>query len=356
MKMILNICGREIEPGSRHFFRMRVASLLDGNDLTIPLHVIRGSVDGPVLGLLAGVHGEEYYQNRIIRRLITETSPDELNGTILAVPVANPIAFSHTSRRTPDPPDSTVDFTNLNRVFPGKRLTPLFGSMEPTDVSLTMKMAAVLSEEVIQRCDYIMDFHGHRMNGALKKMLYSPDDVSGEMARIFGLGILHDPIGGGSASAGPLYGSTGYAASIGIPGVVPEIGGGGHSESFERACERMGVQGTRNVMVHFKMIEGEIVLPEKQFYFRKAPHVRATHSGYLVTDIEPEDVGIGRPTREVSKGEVLGAVYSPYTLEEVEQIESPADGLLYMCRVSGLVHAQNDVLAVADYEDSKWIE
>ncbi len=35
---------------------------------------------------------------------------------------------------------------------------------------------------------------------------------------------------------------------------------------------------------------------------------------------------------------------------------SPVDGLLYACRVSGLVEAQSEVLAVADFEDSKWIE
>jgi len=35
---------------------------------------------------------------------------------------------------------------------------------------------------------------------------------------------------------------------------------------------------------------------------------------------------------------------------------SPVDGLLYACRASGLVEAQSEVLAVADFEDSKWIE
>jgi predicted deacylase len=72
--------------------------------------------------------------------------------------------------------------------------------------------------------------------------------------------------------------------------------------------------------------------------------------------MEAGDVGIGRPTREVKEGEVLARVYSPYTLEEVEELRAPVDGLLYACRVSGLVEAQSEVLAVADFEDSKWIE
>jgi len=355
--MVLRIYGKDMEPGTRHFFRLRVAQLLDGNELSIPLHVIRGKQNGPVLGLFAAIHGSEYYSNRIIRRIVVDTDPNEISGTILAVPVANPLVFSHMTRQTPDPPEETVDFSNLNRVFPGKRITPLFGSMESTDVSLTMKMASIITDEVLKKCNYVLDYHGQMRGMALKKMLYNRvSEESMELSRVFGLGIIHDPVGESGSAKGALSPCTDYAESIGIPGIVPEIGGGGHSEAFEANCESIGVQGARNVMVHLKMIEGEIVLPDKQFFFRRAPHLRATVGGYLVSDMEAEDVGIGRHTREVSKGEVLGTIYDPYTLKELEQLKAPADGLLYACRVSGLIEAQSEALAVADFEDSKWME
>ncbi len=353
---MFKIHGREVEPGTHEYFRLKVAAMLDGNDLSLPLHVIHGEEQGPVLGLFAAIHGTEYYQNRVIRRIVNETPPDALKGTILAVPVANPPAFSHVTRQTPRPPEETVDFANLNRVFPGRRVTPLFGSLEPTDVSLTMRMAQVLTDEVVLRCTHILDYHGQMQGMALKKMLFNLDPVSREMARIFGLGVLHDPpesVGAGRKAFIPL---TDYAGQHGAYGIVPEIGGGLHSERFESECERMCVVGARNVMIHLDMLEGEIVLPERQFYFRKAPHVRATMGGYLVTDLEPEDVGVGREPREVRKGEALGTVYSPYTLRDLEQIKAPADGLIYACRVSGLVEAQSEVLAVADFDGSKWIE
>ena len=59
---------------------------------------------------------------------------------------------------------------------------------------------------------------------------------------------------------------------------------------------------------------------------------------------------------KLKKVEVLGAVYSPYTLKEVEKIRSPCTGLIYACRTSGLVGVQNDVIAVVDYDESKWID
>jgi predicted deacylase len=109
-------------------------------------------------------------------------------------------------------------------------------------------------------------------------------------------------------------------------------------------------------MSHIGLIKGKAVKPERQFYFKHAPHVRALHAGYMVSNMQAEDVGVGKPTREVTKGEVLATIYNPYSLAEVEQIKAPCDGLLYACRVSGLVEPQNEVAAVADYRDSKWIE
>jgi len=355
--MVFEIYGREVEPGGRLYLRMKVAKLLDGSELSIPLHVVEGEKEGPVLGLVSSNHGTEYYHNRILRRFVEEIDPSGLRGTILAIPVANPKAFASMTRLTPWPPEETADFSNLNRVFPGKRTVPLFGSMEQTDISLTMKMASIITDNFITKCNCILDFHGHNRGGALKKMLYQRTSEESEaLSRVFGLGIIHDPVTGGGQEWGAFMPLTAYAAKIGIPSITPEIGGGGHGEAFERECEEMSLRGIRNVMVHLGMVDGEIALPEKQFYFRKAPHVRASQGGYLVSNMEAEDVGIGKPTREVSKGEVLGTVYDPYSLEEVEQIKAPADGLLYMCQVSGLVEAQGGGIAVADFDGSKWIE
>ena len=352
--MSFTINGKRVKPGERAITWLRVATMLTGSDLSIPVHVVRGEHEGPTVGLFACIHGSEYYQNRVIRRLVTDTDPSELRGTIIAVPVANPHAFANMSRETPNPPEETVDFANLNRVFPGKRSTPLFGSMVSTDVSLTMRIAAALSDHVIPRCTHILDYHGQMKGMALKKMLFNLDPESKEMARAFGLGILHDPPGSISRPGGFMP-MTDYAGTLGVKCIVPEIGGGMHGEEFESECERMAVRGTVNVMRHLGMLDGEPNLPERQFYFRNAPHVRSTVGGYLVTDMRPQDVGVGGEPREVHRGEALGTIYSPYTFEELEQIQAPCDGLIYACRVSGPVEPQSEVLAVADYEGSKWI-
>lgn len=211
--------------------------------------------------MFANIHGTEYYQARILKTIATEIKVDELSGTLIVVPVANPYSFNHMSRTTPNPPEETVDFSNMNRVFPGKRTVPLFGSMDPNDVSLTMKIASKISDEIVPKCTHIMDYHGQMRGMSLKKMLFNVDPESKEMARMFGLGLLHDPPGSiGSSTFMPM---TSYAGTLGIPSAVPEIGGGGHGESYEGLCEKMGVDGTWNVMKHLEMLEGEPELPEK---------------------------------------------------------------------------------------------
>jgi predicted deacylase len=239
-------------------------------------------------------------------------------------------------------------------VFPGKRNTPLFGSMISTDVSLTMRIAASISDEIVPRCTHILDFHGQMKGMALKKMLFNLDVNSKEIAKVFGLGTLHDPPS--SISRSSLTTMTSYAGTLKIPSIVPEIGGGAHGEIFEKQCEQIGVKGTNNVMKYLGMIGGFPQVPTKQFYFKHAPHVRSTKGGYFITDLLPSDVGIGKEPREVTKGEVLGTIYSPYKFNELEKITSPVDGLIYACRVSGLVEPQNELLAVADFKESKWIE
>ncbi|MBD3205133.1 hypothetical protein GF319_02170 [Candidatus Bathyarchaeota archaeon] len=351
MSFIFN--QHEVIPGEKDYRSLDVAEMLDGSTLRIPVHIVNGIQSGPVLGIFACIHGSEYYQNRVIKRIVKDIDPLELSGTILAVPVANPYAFRNMSRETPNPPEETVDFANMNRVFPGKRSSPLFGSMESTDISLTMKMASVLSEQIISKCTHIMDYHGQMRGMSLKKMLFNLDPESREMARFFRLGILHDPPG--SLSKGNLMPMTDYAGKHGIKCIVPEVGGGGHGEKFEKACEDIAFDGTWNIMKHLNMIDCEPRIASEQFYFRNAPHVRSTKAGYLVTDMSPWDVGIAKEPREVKKGEVLGTIYSPYSLEEIEKIRSPCDGLIYACRVSGVVEPQSEILAVADFEGSKWI-
>ena len=98
----------------------------------IPVTVLRGARPGPVLALLAGMHGYEYSPILALQKLRGQIDPKLLAGTVIMVHVANMPSFL---RRTIY--YSPVDGKNLNRVFPGK-----------ADGTVSERIAFALTREV----------------------------------------------------------------------------------------------------------------------------------------------------------------------------------------------------------------
>src|SRR5581483_3481083 len=101
---------------------------------------IEGDAEGPRLGLIAGIHGDEPLGVETVRRFVDELG--SFRGRLVVMPVANPYAFQALTRNTP------LDMNNLNRVFPGAR-----------DGMLTEQLAATIVETLLPRIDYLVDFH-----------------------------------------------------------------------------------------------------------------------------------------------------------------------------------------------------
>jgi predicted deacylase len=355
---VFEIGSLRVKRGERGFTRLPVTSLLLGAELSIPLHVIHGAQEGPVLGLISGIHGPEHFVIRILREVILKLNPEEMAGTVLAIPVANPVAFARAKRSTPE---EDIDFGDMNRIFPGVRAKPAFGGGESlaSDRSLTEWMAAVISEEFFPRLHYLIDFHCHWNDGALVTMLQTKNGEgetakrSRDITRYFNLGIINENMSSGTITA------TGYAESLGVATTVAEIGGGaGLPERVQKKALQLGVGGVFNVLRYLKMLPGQsCVDPGRQFSAHVRPHVRPTKAGYLLTHCEPEDLFQGdSPGIPVKKGDVLAEVFDPYTLEVVEQLISPVDGIVYMTRHSGPVEAGAHGYSIADASQSKWMD
>ena len=350
------IADFKVEPGQRAFTRLPVTSLLVGAELTLPLHVLHGIRQGPVLGLISGIHGPEHFVMRILRQILLEVNPANLSGTILAIPVANPVAFARAKRSTPE---EDIDFGDMNRIFPGIRATPVFGGGEsiPSDRSLTERMADVISRGFLPHLDYLIDFHCHFSGCALVESIVKTGEseertkISFEMNRLFDTGVIHQSNGARPVTA------TGYASSLGVMTAVLEIGGEGLSGAVQKKAVNHGTQGVINVLQYLKMVPGEPRQPGRQLFGVWQPHVRPTKSGYLVTEFAPdslfEEMPFGVPVHE---GDLLGTVFDPYSFNIVEHLRAPTDGVLYMCRISGPVKAGSHAYAVTAYEGSSWID
>ncbi|HXX38574.1 MAG TPA: M14 family metallopeptidase [bacterium] len=267
-----------------------VGTLASGAEISVPIHELRGEAgDGPTLGLMACLHGDEQVGTEILYRLMATVDPAQLRGRLLVVPVANPLAYEAITRNTP------LDMHNLNRVFPGGG-----------EGFFTHQLAGVLVEHVLNKIDYYVDFHA---GGAYATVDYLFIENAEELSRAFGSPVLFRPprgygYGGSTAS---------YTVGRGVPTVTVELGGGAIDQT---AYVQRGVAGVLNIMRKIKMIPGEPAPAPRQTVLRTLLTMRPRAGGVLVPEVTALNV-------QVPKGTVLGRTLSPYSFKELEVFRAP---------------------------------
>src|SRR4029077_6743515 len=88
----------------------------------VPVVIINGSDDGPVVYLHAGSHGQEtIYSVEMLRRLRAELDRAQLKGAVIAVPIANLLAHQFAMRVPPHyaAREGVAFAGDLHKLWPG---------------------------------------------------------------------------------------------------------------------------------------------------------------------------------------------------------------------------------------------
>src|SRR5437016_10475538 len=146
--------------------------------LSIPVAVFHGAKPGPVLALVAGAHGTEYSSIISLEKLIALLNPAEISGTVIIVPLINIQSFEQKV-----PHLNPVDKKSMNRWYPGKM-----------DGTQTDRASYLITKEVVEQCDHLIDLHGGDLDESLRPYSYwtksgneKQDQISREMVLAFGL-------------------------------------------------------------------------------------------------------------------------------------------------------------------------
>ena len=273
-----SILGDTVGVGERKTFAIEAAKLYTHSPLNIPIEVVNGVQQGPVLMVCAAIHGDELNGVEVVRQLLAKIEPEQLRGTIIAVPIVNVFGFIHKSRYLPDRRD-------MNRSFPGS-----------TRGSLAGRMANAFFSQVAVHCTHIIDLHTgaiHRTNLPQIRANLS-DPATAAMAKAFGTPAVIDA----SLRNGSLRSE---AANLGIPVITYEAG---EALRFDPIAIAAGVQGVDYVMRHLKMVRGKRAkkLPEP---------VIASSTSWIRAEVDGivrAQVSLGE---RVMKGQVLAYISSP---------------------------------------------
>jgi predicted deacylase len=285
---------------STTYERIPVTTLASGHELFIPLHRLEGRAPGPTLGISAVTHGDEPLTNEVIRQVLMQVDPASLRGSILAIPVVNPLAFEALTRHTP------IDQLDLNRNFPGSP-----GGW------LSEQMAHVLTTKYVSQLDVHVDLH---TGGVFPTVDYVYIfEASRDLSLAFGSRYLFAP-------SQPYQGTFAVASrQKGIPFFTAELGGGSFLDAH---YIEHGVRGVLNVMRQMGMLEGEVVRPPAQTIVTEMAVVRPRSGGILYPEVGLDQLGSVVPGNTL-----LGRVVSPYTYETLEEIRSPFDeGIMILLR------------------------
>ena len=314
-------------PGNMAFSGIPCAYLPDTTPVSIPVIVVNGVTDGPILLLTAAMHGIGVGGCEVIRRLTREVlDPRQLRGAVIAAPILNPFAYRAARMNTPQ------DEYNLNRVFPGG-----------PDQLLSHRLAHTIITELVARADYLIDFHSNVVPSMPFTILRRTENLAvnaaaKKMADAFGITTIEMVQQLEQHRTGTM---SDWALAAGKPSIVIELI---DSRRINIPAVTMGLRGTLNVLKVLGMLDGELDPAQSELPVYKGNFVRME-----ITANKGGLVHLGKDAGDaVARGDVLATLYDPFG-NIVDVIKSPVNGyvLAYPLREIQAVATGNMVVFLA---------
>ena len=273
----------------------------------IPITIVSGAQAGPTLALIAGTHGSEVAPVVALQRVRATLDPAQLRGTVLIVHIANmPSFLGRTVYYSP------IDGKNLNRVYPGK-----------ADGTVSERIAYAITNQIIERADYLVDIHAGDGNESLRPYTYwSPlrldaraDSIAREMALAWGNDhIVIDTVRPRDRQASVYTQNTAHIR--GKPALTTEAGYLGIAA--EDMVQR-NVDGVFRLLRYFRMIPGNVELVRQPLFFERTEVLRSPATGVWHPKVERG--------QSIQKGMLVGVLTDFFGVTQAE-IRAPFGGIV----------------------------
>ena len=299
-----------------------------GDSTFIPVTIFHGKAGGPVLGLIAGIHGNEYPPIIAMQRLPQLIALNLLKGTIIIVHMANVNAFFKRSVFY-----NPADGKNLNRVFPGNK-----------DGSISECIAHVISTEIIPRCHFLVDIHAGDASEDLHPYVgyynYKTQTAKAkQMAEA--LGFPWVTVSENNPTPGqPAKFCSAQSVSNDIPTVAIEYGKLGQVtlEEADFINKRL-----INMMQSIGLYDGTPRKFSPAFEITKRTSIAAEYSGIFYTEFKSGAL--------IRKGAKLGVITDVFG-NVLHEIISPIDGFIIYLTVTPPINKGETLFSLGEFDQN----
>ncbi|MDR3758034.1 MULTISPECIES: M14 family metallopeptidase [Enterocloster] len=320
---MIRVFNHEIKEGERAYFTVPAGELAHKAVVQLPVIVVAGKKEGPVLWINGTVHGDELNGSYAAWELSGEIDPEQLSGTLVVTPICNPIAFECRNKI------SAIDNMDMDTAFPG----------DPEGM-MTQRIAHLIYREIKANAGAVISFHTmatpyradpYSVRKIIPGVSDSVNEVSEGMQRAFG--VVTNCVVDLRGDTNELPGVTNGALDItcmkdGIPAFMGEMGQGGKVETEYVEAAKKGIL---NVMRYLKMLEGPVEKPGRQVLITKRRFLRSDKGGMIRMNVKSGD--------EVKAGESLLNLH--YYGDKMESYPARTD-----CYVIGV--RENPVVSTGD--------
>lgn len=282
-----------VYPGEKKNVYVKISELYITTPVSIPVTVINGLYQGPVLLVTSATHGNELNGIEIIRRLRQIINPHKLYGTLLLAPILNPLSFLTKQRDMPDGAD-------LNRAFPGVK-----------DGRMSSHLAYIIFNKIVKKAQYLIDIHSSapgKTNYPHVRADMNKKKIA-KLAKAFGLDVIFNNRG----ERGTLRRQ---ANAENICTITYEAG---EPLRFEQEVVEKGLQGIKNVMAKLRMYNFQIKKSLPQIVAKRHKWIRAKSGGILVIKVKPGQI--------VKKDRIIAVCSNPYSSQQTD-IRAPYSGIV----------------------------
>lgn len=276
----------------------------------IPVVVVHGARPGPVLAIVSGAHGTEYASIVAVEQLIDAVKPAEISGTLILVPLVNVPSFERIT-----PHVNPTDNKSMNRYYPG----------DPNGTQ-TDRASFVVTKEVVDKCDHLIDLHGGDLDENLRPYSYwtvtgnqKQDELSRALVIAFGLDhIIISADRPKDPNASRYLENT--ASTRGKPSFTAEAGRSGPVVAGDVT---LLVNGSLGVMRQLKMLAGAVKPVAHPVWVDNIVSVTADREGVFHPAVDR--------AAHVVKGAKIGVV-TDYVNRPLQEVVAPASGIIMFVR------------------------